>query len=64
MADKVFFTGSAAEITPIRSIDKRTIGSGKRGPLTRKLEDDYFAIIRADKDDKHGWLTYLQLDKT
>ena len=59
IADEVFFTGSAAEITPIRSIDKITIGSGKRGPITKKLQELFFGIIKADIEDKHNWLTYI-----
>ncbi len=43
-ADEVFFTGSAAEITPIRSIDKITVGSGRRGPVTEKLQEEFFAV--------------------
>ena len=59
IVDEVFFTGSAAEITPIRSIDKITIGSGKRGPVTQQLQEDFFAIINAEKEDSHSWLTYI-----
>jgi branched-chain amino acid aminotransferase len=59
IADEVFFTGSAAEITPIRSIDKITIGTGKRGPITQQVQEDFFAIINGEKDDRHSWLTYL-----
>ena len=59
IADEVFFTGSAAEITPIRSIDKIAIGSGKRGPVTKQVQDEFFAVIKAEKDDRHNWLTYL-----
>jgi branched-chain amino acid aminotransferase len=59
VADEVFFTGSAAEITPIRSIDKITIGAGKRGPVVKKLQEEFFAIVRAEKPDKFGWLTYI-----
>ena len=58
-ADEVFFTGSAAEITPIRSIDKITIGSGRRGPVTEKLQEEFFAVINGAREDRHHWLTYL-----
>jgi len=57
IADEVFFTGTAAEITPIRSIDRITIGSGRRGPVTEKLQKEFFAIIEGTKPDRHGWLT-------
>jgi len=60
IADEVFFTGSAAEITPIRSIDKITIGLGKRGPVVKKLQEAFFAVINGGREDKHGWLTYVR----
>jgi branched-chain amino acid aminotransferase len=60
LADEVFFTGTAAEITPIRSIDKITIGNGKPGPVTQALQKEFFAILNADKDDRHGWLTFVK----
>jgi branched-chain amino acid aminotransferase len=59
IADEVFFTGSAAEITPIRSIDKITIGGGKRGPVTKQLQDAFFATINGERDDMYHWLTYV-----
>lgn len=59
VADEVFFTGSAAEITPIRSIDKITIGSGKRGPLTEKVQQAFFESIDGKRADTHGWLTLV-----
>jgi branched-chain amino acid aminotransferase len=59
VADEVFFTGSAAEITPIRSIDRVPIGSGSRGPLTERLQSEFFAIIEGQTDDKYGWLTFV-----
>ncbi|MEO0102063.1 MAG: branched chain amino acid aminotransferase, partial [candidate division WOR-3 bacterium] len=54
-----FFTGSAAEITPIRSIDKIKIGDGKVGKITKKLQEEFFAIVMGEKEDKYHWLTYL-----
>jgi branched-chain amino acid aminotransferase len=59
IADEVFFTGSAAEITPIRSIDKISIGSGKRGPITEQLQVEFFAYINGERGDEHKWLTYI-----
>lgn len=59
IADEVFFTGSAAEITPIRSIDKIIIGKGKRGPVAKNLQDEYFAYIDGEREDKYHWLTYI-----
>ena len=57
LADELFFTGTAAEITPIASVDKVAVGSGQRGPLTQKLQSRYLAIIRGEADDIYGWLT-------
>lgn len=59
IADEVFFTGSAAEITPIRSIDKIIIGAGERGKITKRIQDEFFAIIKGKKEDRHQWLTYI-----
>lgn len=58
IADEVFFTGTAAEITPIRSIDRIVIGKGQPGPITRKLQDRYLALAQGRAEDKFGWLTY------
>ena len=58
-ADEVFFTGTAAEVTPIRSIDRKTIGIGKRGPIAEKLQKTFFDIVEAKTEDKYGWLTYI-----
>jgi branched-chain amino acid aminotransferase len=58
-ADEVFFTGTAAEVTPIRSIDHRQIGIGKRGPVAEKLQKTFFDIVEAKVEDKYGWLSYI-----
>jgi branched-chain amino acid aminotransferase len=57
IAQEVFFAGTAAEITPIRSIDKIQIGSGARGPVTQRLQDEFFALTSGKKPDRHNWLT-------
>jgi len=57
IADEVFFTGTAAEITPIRSIDRVTIGAGRRGPITERLQVEFFGITEGEIPDRHGWLT-------
>jgi branched-chain amino acid aminotransferase len=59
IADEVFFTGSAAEVTPIASIDHIPVGEGVRGPMTKELQDAYFGITTGEREDKHGWLTYV-----
>ncbi|MEL7167944.1 MAG: branched-chain amino acid transaminase [Bacteroidota bacterium] len=58
VADELFFTGTAAEVTPIRSVDRYQIGSGSRGPITKQIQDAYFAALR-DTDNPHGWLTFV-----
>ncbi len=57
VADEVFFTGTAAEVTPIRSIDRIEVGTGRRGPVTEKLQKAFFALVEGDAPDKYGWLT-------
>jgi branched-chain amino acid aminotransferase len=57
IADEVFFTGTAAEITPIRSIDRIPIGKGQRGPVTEALQKEFFAIVSGTAADRHGWLS-------
>jgi len=59
IADEVFFTGTAAEITPIRSIDGITIGQGRRGPITERLQEEFFALTQGRLPDRHGWLTFV-----
>jgi len=59
LADEMFFTGTAAEITPIRSVDKIEIGEGHRGPVTRQLQDAFFGLFSGDTEDRHGWLEGL-----
>ncbi|MBN1755893.1 branched-chain amino acid transaminase [bacterium] len=59
IADEVFFTGSAAEVTPIVEIDHIGIGEGKPGPVTMQLKEKFFAIINGESPDKWNWLTYV-----
>ena len=59
IADEAFFTGTAAEVTPIREIDKRVIGPGKRGPVTEKLQSLYFDIVHGRADAHRDWLTFV-----
>ena len=59
IADEVFCVGTAAEVTPIRSIDKLKIGSGRRGPVTEALQRAFFQVINGEVPDRHGWLTYV-----
>jgi branched-chain amino acid aminotransferase len=57
IADEVFFSGTAAEITPIRSVDRITVGQGRRGPVAERLQKDFFGVINGTAPDVHGWLT-------
>ncbi len=57
VADEMFFTGTAAEVTPIREVDGRTIGCGSRGPITKALQDAYFDVVHGRSADHHDWLT-------
>ncbi|MEQ3724791.1 branched-chain amino acid transaminase [Alcanivorax sp.] len=60
IADEAFFTGTAAEVMPIRELDGRIIGAGKRGPVTEQLQAVYFDLVRGKLDDDYGdWLTYV-----
>lgn len=56
LADEVFFTGTAAEITPITSVDRIPVGNGKVGKVTKKLQEAFFDIIEGRERDRHGWL--------
>jgi branched-chain amino acid aminotransferase len=59
IADEIFMTGTAAEVTPVREVDRRQIGAGRRGPITKALQEAFFDVV-AGKNRKHeGWLTYL-----
>ena len=60
IADEVFFTGTAAEITPIRSVDRITIGPGHRGPVTERLQKEFFGILNGTAPDRFGWLTPIE----
>lgn len=55
IADEMFFTGTAAEVTPIRSVDRVSIGSGSRGPITEKIQSRYFDYVTGEREDVYGW---------
>ncbi|MGZ4810401.1 MAG: branched-chain amino acid transaminase [Thermoanaerobaculia bacterium] len=63
IADEVFFTGTAAEVTPIRSVDRITIGLGKRGPITERIQKEYFAYIAGEVPDRYNWLTPVYAER-
>jgi branched-chain amino acid aminotransferase len=58
-ADEVFFTGTAAEVTPVRSVDGLLVGSGRRGPVTTALQRAFFATVLGEREDVRGWLTMV-----
>jgi branched-chain amino acid aminotransferase len=59
IADEVFMTGTAAEVTPVREIDRRRIGEGRRGPLTKTLQEAFFDVVAGRNRKYEGWLTYV-----
>jgi branched-chain amino acid aminotransferase len=61
LADELFFTGTAAEITPVRSVDRIKIGIGKRGPVTESLQKAFFGLFDGRTTDKWGWLEYVDM---
>lgn len=60
IADELFFTGTAAEVTPINSVDKIVVGSGERGPITEKIQKRFFDIVEGREEDKYEWLTFIK----
>ena len=59
-ADEVFLTGTASEVTPVRSIDKLEIGRGRRGPITEQIQRRFLDVVHGRVADRHGWLTYVR----
>ncbi len=59
ISDEIFFTGTAAEISPIRSVDRMKVGAGKRGPITEKIQKHFFDMINSRVEDKYHWLTIV-----
>jgi branched-chain amino acid aminotransferase len=59
IADEAFFVGTAVEVTPIKTVDKITIGNGRRGPITEAIQQSFFDVINGRVADKHGWLEYV-----
>lgn len=61
ISDEAFFTGTAAEITPIRSVDKISVGKGATGPITKAIQKEFYAIVNGEKADRHQWLTPVKV---
>jgi branched-chain amino acid aminotransferase len=63
VADEVFFTGTAAEVTPVRSIDRINVGNGARGPITERIQKEFFAYIAGEIPDRYGWFTPVYAER-
>jgi len=61
IADEIFLTGTAAEITPVRSVDRIEVGTGTRGPITRQLQEAFFGLFNGSTKDKWGWLEPVEI---
>lgn len=61
LADELFFTGTAVEVTPIRSVDRIPVGAGKRGPITERLQQAFFGLFSGATPDRWGWLEYVDM---
>jgi branched-chain amino acid aminotransferase len=61
LADEAFFTGTAAEVTPIRSVDKISVGKGVTGPITKAVQKEFYAVVHGEKADRHNWLTPVKV---
>jgi branched-chain amino acid aminotransferase len=62
-ADELFYSGTAVEISPITSVDRIPVGNSERGPVTRALQEAFFALVRGQVADRHGWLTHVSRAK-
>ena len=60
MADEIFFTGTAVEISPVRSVDRVPVGHAAPGPVTKQLQDAFFGILKGERPDSHHWLTFVR----
>ena len=61
LADELFFTGTAVEVTPIRSVDRIAVGAGKRGPITEKIQQAFFGLFDGRTKDRWGWLDHVDM---
>jgi branched-chain amino acid aminotransferase len=59
-ADEVFLTGTASEVTPVRSVDRITVGRGRRGPITEQIQRRFLDVVHGRVADRHGWLTFVR----
>jgi branched-chain amino acid aminotransferase len=61
ICDEAFFTGTAAEVTHLRSVDRYLIGDGAMGPITKAIHDEFFGIVYGNRPDRYGWLTPVKV---
>ena len=64
ICDEAFFTGTAAEVTHLRSVDRILVGDGTMGPVTSAIHDEFFGIVNGTKPDRYGWLTPVKVPST
>jgi branched-chain amino acid aminotransferase len=62
-ADEIFLSGTASEVTPVRSVDRLAIGNGKRGPITTQIQQRFLDLAQGKIDDPYGWLTYVGAER-
>ena len=62
LADEIFFSGTAAETTPVESADRKAVGSGQRGPVTKGIQATFFGLVEDGAHDEWGWLEAVPLD--
>jgi len=62
-ADEIFLTGTASEVTPVRSIDRVPIGEGRRGPITTQIQQKFLDLVRGIGEDRYGWLTHVRAER-
>jgi len=62
-ADEIFLSGTASEVTPVRSIDRIAIGNGRRGPLTTQIQQRFLDLVHGTIEDPYGWLTYVRAER-
>jgi len=62
-ADEIFLTGTASEVTPVRSVDRIMVGGGRRGAITTQIQQKFLDLVRGVGDDPYGWLTYVLAER-
>jgi branched-chain amino acid aminotransferase len=63
MADEIFLSGTASEVTPVRNLDKLVVGNGKRGPITTQIQQRFLDLVKGNGEDPYGWLTYVRAER-